>query len=417
MNHRALYVLALMLIFAIPIMPGYAAQNPYFAANSYWGFNSTILTAYPGAYNMPLTVQVRYIGPVTLYNVSLKLVPGFPITPARGQGNVTLFIPELTPGTTITMFGLFNVSPKANVMVYNESVSASYVMISPYGVVPVSQLVNYSLPVTGFYGVKLAGFSTYPTVIYSGERAGELKAVLVNYGNVQAQNLSVSVAFHGQLAPLYSGSNSAFIAYLPPGQPINLTFPFSINSNEAGTYSSTIVVSSPAGSWNMTVPIEVMPSANFTLSSESYATMNPGSSGTYVSVQVENSGNAEAKFVTATMLFNPVFTPYAPSSENPIIAAESINSTLGNMLPGQISNATYVVSVSSGLKPGVYYLPVLISWYQEPTMQQMHQIIEVPIRVSPAFSLFDGSNSTVLIIAAVVIVLLAVMVFLGRRRK
>jgi len=176
MNHRALYVLALMLIFAIPIMPGYAAQNPYFAANSYWGFNSTILTAYPGAYNMPLTVQVRYIGPVTLYNVSLKLVPGFPITPARGQGNVTLFIPELTPGTTITMFGLFNVSPKANVMVYNESVSASYVMISPYGVVPVSQLVNYSLPVTGFYGVKLAGFSTYPTVIYSGERAGELKA-------------------------------------------------------------------------------------------------------------------------------------------------------------------------------------------------------------------------------------------------
>jgi len=167
----------------------------------------------------------------------------------------------------------------------------------------------------------------------------------------------------------------------------------------------------------MTVPIEVMPSANFTLSSESYATMNPGSSGTYVSLQVENSGNAEAKFVTATMLFNPVFTPYAPSSENPIIAAESINSTLGNMLPGQISNATYVVSVSSGLKPGVYYLPVLISWYQEPTMQQMHQIIEVPIRVSPAFSLFDGSNSTVLIIAAVVIVLLAVMVFLGRRRK
>ncbi|MGC8557798.1 MAG: COG1361 S-layer family protein [Nitrososphaeria archaeon] len=416
MNHRFLYVLALMLIFAIPVMPGYAAQSQYFAASSYWGFNSTVLTAYPGAYNMPLTVQVRYIGPVTLYNVSLKVVPGFPITPARGQGNITLSIPEITPGTTLTLFGLFNVSPRASTMVYNESIKASYTVLGPQGIEPGSQLVNFSLPVTGFYGIKLAGFRTCPAVIYSGERAGELKAFLVNYGNVQVQNLSVSITYHGPLAPLYAGSSSAFIAYLPPGQPINLTFPFSLESSEAGNYSSTIFVSSTAGSWNITVPIEVLPSANFTLSSESYGAVNSGSSDAYVTIQIENSGSAEARFVTATMLFNPVFTPYAPSSENPIIAAESVNSTLGNMIPGQLSNATYVISVSSGLKPGTYYLPILISWYQEPTMQLMHQVIEVPIKISPAFSLFDGS-SLILTVAAIVIAVLAVMVVLGRRRK
>mgnify|MGYP001772920067 CR=1 FL=1 len=440
---RALLFLAVAsaLLAAGPLVAS-AAPQPYFSAYGFWGVNSTALLASPGSSDLPLTVVLVYEGPFQLYNVSATLEPGYPLIPARGQGNVSAFLPAMGPGDELRLTGFFNVSPSAQVGVYNESVRVSYVELvrlpstGEEVALRGSEDVNFSLPVLGSSEVRLAGFYTYPPVIYAGEEAGELRVVLVDYGDAAAEGVNVTVDFGAPLAPLYPGSNSAFVAYMPPGEPVNLTFPFSIgNASEEEFVRPLGYVSVPeplnatavlrihysAGSSEFEVPIEIAPSAHFVCAGVDHGPTSSGTSDTYVTVTLLNAGGAEAKYVTVTLLTGPVFSPYAPSSENPIIAAESINYSIGTVGPGAAANVTYLVDVAPGLRPGTYYLPLLVTWYQPPTMQQMHQVIEVPIQVTAPFSLPSIKNSyysTAILYgaAAAVVAVLAAMAVVGRRR-
>jgi len=77
--------------------------------------------------------------------------------------------------------------------------------------------------------------------------------------------------------------------------------------------------------------------------------------------------------------------------------------------------------VSSGIKPGTYYLPLLLTWYQPPTMQVMHQVVLVPLSVSSGLQLKlpsgSSSNLALYVIAAVVVIILIVMAVVGARRR
>ena len=424
-----------------------AVPQPYFTAFGSWGVNSTAIVASPGSSDVPLTVELVYEGPLQLYNVSATLEPSYPLVSVRGQGNVSEFVPVLEPGKELQLVGIFNVSKSAQVGVYNETIHVSYVELAQIPgtdtevALSGSEDVNFSVPILGHSDVRLAGFTTYPPVIYAGDMAGELEVVLVNYGNVAAEGVNVTIDFGAPLAPLYPRSNSAFIAYMPPGEPVNLTFPFSIGNAtenvlvyplgylavpEPVNSTAILNISYAAGSSEVDIPIEIAPSAHFVYTGIAHGSAASGASDSYVTVTLLNVGGAEAKYVTVTLLTGPVFSPYAPSSENPIIAAESINYSLGNVAPGSAANVTYLVDVASGLRPGTYYLPLLVTWYQPPTMQQMHQVIEVPISVVAPFSLTslsalheDPASSLLILYGAsiAVIVVLIAMVLVGRRRR
>ncbi len=444
---KAIQLLALMLalsgaFYYAPVAHAASQQSPLFYVSSYWGYNTTVITAYPGATALPLTIRATYAGPVTLYNVTMVVKPRFPIVPIKGEPNASLFLPELTPGTSVGLVGLYNVSGSASLGVYNETLSIVY-----YAEVEVPQVgptlvrgqeeVNFSVPITGYSGIKLVSYRTTPAVIYAGDTAGVLTVYLVNNGNAVASDLTVTATFSSPLSQLYPGSNSIYLAYLPPGRIINISFPFSIEnystsklvrlpggtyieSSAPASFNSTvkIAVSTSSGNYTFFVPVSVVPAAHFVVVQSYYPKLTAGGS-SYVTLQLSNIGGAESRFTTLTLLMGPVFTQYASSSENPLIAVESINQTVGDVEPGQSFNATFVISVASNIPPGTYYMPVLISWRQEPTMAPMYQIVKVPLVVSSSslIPFSDGISTTWLYIIAIIVIAVLVALVFARRKK
>ncbi|MGC8569068.1 MAG: COG1361 S-layer family protein [Nitrososphaeria archaeon] len=424
---RSSAALLLAVMFALggtAAAPAIAQPQPVFQVYAYWGSQQHPILAYPGASGLPLVLQIIYLGPTSIYGVNVTYSPGYPLQAVRGEGNISVLIPELQPGQQITLFGYFGVSPNATDGLYEQSVNVTYSLpaqVPGVGEVMLrgSEVVSFRVAVLGAPRVSLSGFITRPPAIYAGDTAGALTVFLTNSGNVTAQGLNVSAEFSWPLSPLRAGS-SYYIAYLPPGDVINLTFPFSV-SYQAGVpqpFNTTVLirVRCGAGTSSFAVPVEVMPAAYFNVSAVTPQSLSPGSSGVPITFTVTNVGSAEAKFASATMLFSTIFTPYAPSSENPLIAAESVNYTLGSVRPGVSENVTYVISVASGLRPGVYEIPFLITWYQPPTMQQMHQVVFVRVSIRPS-GLFDGSSGILYVTAAAVIAVLLAMAAIGLRRR
>ncbi len=391
-----------------------------------WGTQESPILAFPGASDLPLTLQIVYLGPLNIYDVNITYAPSFPLSSIPGQGNLSIFVPELQPGQDLTISGLFNVNNQSKNMDYNQNLTVSYkvlVQVPQLGQEFISerQNVSFKVPIIGSYSIKLVGFRTLPMALYSGMYAGGVTVFLTNDGNVPAKDVNITANFGSPLYPLSPSSNKAFLAYLPPGDVVNVTFPFAINyeSSQPSPVNATVTLSikTPIFSYNYSLPIEVKPAAYFKISSYDFAKMTPGSSDEYVNINLTNIGGSNAKFVTVTLIYNPIFEPYSPSSENPIIGAYSINETFYNIASGQTFTVSYIVNVASGIKPSTYYLPLLISWKQPPTMQTMYQIIDVPITVS-SYSFFDGLMGDILIIiAGIVIIILIIMAVYGLRRK
>ena len=428
-TNYALAIIAMLVAFLLPSSFALASSQqpaPQFYVVSYWGTQASPVLAYPGASGLPLTLSVVYLGPATLYNVNITYSPTYPLTSVSGQGNLSVLIPALSPGQSVSMFGFFNVNSSASTKAYEQTLKISYYVqteVPSVGEVflPFSENLTFKVYVLGNYSIRLAGYRTTPIKLYSGMTAGALTVYLTNNGNVYAKDVNVSISFGKGLAPLQGSSESYFASYIPAGSLVNFTFPFVVEYNSSVPYpfnsSAELIVKTPVRSYSYTIPISVAPAAYFELQQSYYPRLSPGSNDVPITVEVSNVGGSEAKFLTVTLLYNPIFSPYAPSSENPIIAAESINETFYLINPGQSFNVTYVINVASGIRPGTYTLPLLISWRQPPTMQQMYEIINVPVRVQQ-FTLFDGVYLySLYIIAAAVIAVLALMAIYGIRRK
>ncbi len=440
-----LIVIAVLLSAIMPTVPlvsrsqSLEAPGPTFIAASYWGVsaNQTLLAS-PGSFFMPLTVVLYYLGPVTLYNVSVRFNASYPLIPVKGQGTLQELLPAMQPGDSIRLVGLFNVSPSAQPGIYNESLNVSYTVVvrTPTGenlTLSLSQEVKFKVPIVGFQSVRLVTFSTTPLAVYSGMSAAGVSLYLENQGTSTATNVTLIVR---PVAGAYVlGSGIYNLGYLPPGKVVNITVPLGIvNETEVVHYGFghftvpkpheiTLAVSVYYGGHNYTyyIDVPVRPSAYFALINASHPQLRIGGSDEYVTVGLANVGLYNADFVTVTLLPNPILTPYIPSSENPLLAPYFTNITVGDISNGTAFNVTFVVSVSNGIRPGTYYLPLLITWYQPPTMQVMHQVVLVPVKVSPAFSISlpsgSGSNYMLYLVAIIVIVVIIVMAIVGARKR
>ncbi|MGC9210279.1 MAG: COG1361 S-layer family protein [Acidilobus sp.] len=419
---------------------GVGAVKPTFIAYSHWGVNTSYVLAYPGASYLPLTIELIYEGPLTLYDVNVSLNATYPISPVQGQQPLKVTLLELQPGQQVTLIGLFNVSPQAAPGVYNETLNVSYLveLPTPAGsqMVRGFSQVRFPVAIVGFAEVILNGYRTTPPLIYAGMQAAVLTVYLSNRGNSPAANVTASLSVTGPAYPLYPGSNVVHIAYIPPGYVINVSFPIGLENftelrqTPFGYYrvpqplNITAYLSIRGVGLNETYPltIYVAPSAYFVVVREEYPHITPGSSDFYLTVTLGNAGTAEGRFVTVTLLPNPVFTPYVSSSENPVVAMTLWNYSVGDVPSDGEANVTFVLSASSGIRPGTYYVPLLVSWLQPPTMQPMHEVVLVPVTVSPPFS-FTSLTSfvspgelTLYVVAAIVVIIVVVMAAIGRRR-
>ena len=435
-----------LILVGIPLVHVSKAETiplkPSFIAYSYWGTNGSQIIAYPGASFLPLTITITYLGPYTLYNVTINSTISYPLTLSKGDSTPSLYIPVLTPGTTLRLFGLFNISNTSHDGIYNETLNIKYTTFETIPqtnqTIPITQFTTtkYSVPILGYVDLKLAGFKTTPPVIYAGDTAAILTVYLVNQGNVIASNVSAYLYTPSQLSPLYLSSNKINIGYLPIGTPINISFPLEIQ-NITTTVSliepyKTMQIPAPFNTTailvvkgndineSFDIPIEVKPSAYFVTTQIYHNSLTPGESNTYLTISLINVGGVTSKFVTVTLLPNPIITPYVSSSINPLIGVETINYTVGDIPSDTAFNVTFVVSSSSGISPGTYYIPIAITWYQPPTMTPMHQIIEIPITISSSFSLNLSKASSIdvlYLVAIIVIIILIVMAIIGVRRR
>jgi len=448
-------MLILMTAFSIAVT-GFASANqgnfskikPRFIAESFWGTNTSPLVVYPGASYMPLTTELVYLGPANIYNVSIYFNSSYPLVLSKGQKQISLFLPEVSPGDRIRLFGYFNVSSSSHPGIYNETLTIVYYTMEAGKSIPImvrgNETINTSIPILGYSDIKLMAFRTNPPVLYAGMKVASITLYLINKGNSPAVNVSVELETNHLISPLYNSSNKIFIAYLPPGTPFNITVPVKLaNLTETKylSYNGVLMKFSPPKGYNTTlalrinytggyenipVSLQVYPTAHFAVVGVQHSRLFPGASKKYITITLANVGYANASFVTITLLPNPVFSPHTTSSENPLIAIERLNFTLGDVVSNGKANVTYVLDVSSGIKQGTYYLPLLVSWYQGPTMQEMHQIIEVPVKISPIFSLSSlglssssaGSPMFILtFIAVIVVIILVAMAAIGSRRK
>jgi hypothetical protein len=417
--------------------------KPSFVVYSYWGTNESQMLAYPGASFLPLTITITYLGPYTLYNVTINSTISYPLILSKGEGVPSIYIPVLNPGTSLKLFGLFNISSTSDNKIYNQSLNIKYTIFETIPqinkTIPITdyETTDYSVPILGYTNIKLVGFKTTPSVIYAGDTAAILTVYLINEGNVIASNVSAYIVTPSQLSPLYSGSNKINIGYLPPGTPINISFPLEIQNvtnpvellrpyktfQIPAPFNTTVILAIKGNNINeyFDIPIEVKPSSYFIASNIYHNTLTQGESNTYITISLINMGNVISKFVTVTLLPNPIITPYISSSINPLIGAETINYTVGDVPSAGTFNVTFVISSSSGISPGTYNIPIAITWYQPPTMTPMHQIIEIPIIISSSFSLTSigkpSPNTTLYIVAAVVVIILIVMAAVGLRRR
>ncbi len=438
-------LLAAGLLLAFPassgqVPPGGVTVRPVFLALSRWGLNATLLEAYPGASFMPLTITLLYEGPVTLYDVNVTFNATYPLSAVQGEPSPGLTALELQPGQEVTLVGLFNVSPEASPGVYNESLNVSYLveLQTPAGTTYLRGVsrVRFLVPVTGYSNMLVLGFKTTPPVIYAGMSAGELTVYVSNRGTAPAVNVTAYLNVTPPLYPLYPGSNVVHAAYVPPGYVVNFTFPLGVSnltetsSTNFGSYqvprplNATAYLTVVGNGFRDVYPVAVYiaPSAYFVYVNSYHPRLTPGSSNFYLTVTLGNAGSSNGEFVTVTLLPNPVFTPYISSSENPMLVMSLWNYSVGDVKSASEVNVTFVLSVSSAIRPGTYYVPLLVSWLQPPTMQPMHEVVLVPVNVSPATTFpsfltsLSGTELTLFVVAAIVVVIIVVMAAVGRRR-
>jgi len=413
---RAAALLLLAALAALPAPPG-----PHFAAVSLWGTPSSPIIPYPGMLEAPLTIQIVYGGPATLYDVNVTLEPSWPLEPAPGQGPLSALLPQLSPGQQVELTGYFAVAPNATPGIYRQSVLISYV--GPQG--PGSSNLTVGVPVIGRADLVASAYWTEPPVVYAGSRAVAVHAVIVNYGDAPAVNASVAlVAPEG--AAVLGQSNYTFGA-VPPGRELNLTFLLELPAPEGESplapgqpypeplnATPELVISYGGVRESVPVAVDELPAAHFAALQQGEASAAAGST-CQVSVELLNVGGAEAKFVTVSALPSDVLTVHVSTSTNPVEALYMFNESLGDVRPGGAGNVTFVVDVNPGAPAGTYYMGLLIAWLQPPTMQPMAQVVEVPVRVTAPFSILDGWAPEY--VAAAVIAVLVVLAAVGAMRR
>lgn len=398
------------------------ASQPSFEATAVWGSPQSPLLAAPGSTSLPLYVVVTNLGPVQAYDVVAMFESSYPLTPVKGVGGeLSVRLPVLPAGSSASIVGYYNVSPNATPGVYYETLVVGYSL----GNQNYTETLRVGVPILGQPNIQLAGFSYSPIRIYPGYPFAELSVVLVNTGTATASSVSLNLTTRYPVYPAYNGSGQVAVGYLPVGEPATFSFALGIyNTSRPINTTLTLTVSYNGGrAQSFQIPFTEWPKAVLQVVAVSTPTVRIGDGADYVTVTVKNVGGAPAQYLTFTLLPSNVFRPSVPSSENPLLALSAVNETVGTLMPGQSANITYVIQVSSNIRPGTYTLGLLATWRQQGATQVFAQQITVPLSVHRtllgdlAHSLLGSPDPLLLFETLLIVVLVVLLVAVAAARR
>lgn len=404
-----------------------AILGPYpgpqtFEASATWGSVESPLVASPDTTNMPLVLNIMNVGPKTVFNFSATFHPTYPIIPVHGESvNISSETPVLPVGSSLVLAGYYNIGASATSGLYNQSITITY----SNGTQSFSQPLSVNIPILGSPNLQLSSFNYLPSVLYPGYPSAELQIYLINTGTAPALDVNVSVSTSPPVYPLYAGSASKFVGFVPVGQPVPVVFQLGItNSSIAMNTTLTLKITyNGERSTSFAIPFQENPKATLEVTAVSSPTINVGDSADYITLTIKNIGGAAAEGTSLTLIPSNVFQPSIPSSSSPLLATTYLNASAGTILPGQSTQVTYVVTVNPNIAPGTYQLTLVGEWLQSGASLPFKQQLTIPLPVHQSFVQLFGSELTnpitiVIIVLLVVLIIVSVLLAIrGRRRK
>ncbi|AWR96594.2 hypothetical protein DFR86_02865 [Acidianus sulfidivorans JP7] len=319
----------------------------------------------PGETEVPITFTIINLGQ-TLYNVNISPVNTYPLSIYSYYNSTDIInIPELATGSEVNVTFIYNVLPSAKDGVYKIPLQIN----SSEG----SEKEYFTVPVLGY--VKISGEAVWgsessPLVVSPGEDNVPLTLILINDGNVMANNVSITFA---NKYPLKFEQNSTFVGYLPVGEPVEVPVYASIDSNATpGVYNVLIRVHYFNNSLqNVTIPVSINGYENFSISAiwgstSEPITASPGSIQLPLTFIVKNLGDVTVTNVSLTIV-----------KEYPISTSQN-NIYIGIIPAGEENLGSITANVYPNATPGVYYIPVIIHYFDTKSLEYVPIVISSP---------------------------------------
>ncbi len=374
-----------------------------FSISAIWGTQSSPITASPGSDNLPLTFIIKNLGNVLGSNVSIFLKQAYPLKVSQKYVSIGIIPAGEYNLATITASVYSNATPG----IYYIPIILHYFESNITQYVP----VLISAP-------KLAiNILTLPPQIFPGFYDVRVTAILLNYGEGIAENSTISLSSPFTIV----SSNNISLGAIQPGVPENVTFLINVpNSTSSGSYTLKFYIRYDGGSLVKYYNLTVYPKANIVIVSTYYPKLNPGSSKVHITLTFKNIGNVEAKNVIVRLGTSNVIYPYV-SSSNPLAALTASEVFVGNLKPGQETNVTYIVDISSGATPGKYPLAFALIWNQTGSIIPLYETDQANITISPTL-LSQISNENVvsipvLYLILIIIILIAIIAIISVRAR
>ena len=294
-------------------------------------------------------LEVVNSGGAIARNVTIKILGSNTLIPT---GESTFSMGSVSPGVPMQLSGSMQARRRASAGAHDIHAEVSY--SSSVG----NYSYNISIPIsiyTGTPALAITAAGSIPSVLYSGSNA-TIELSVQNVGDGIAKNLSIGLKGGSGLS-VSSSANRIFIGSLPAGQSVPETVFVSSNSSYIGNATLHATVSYFNSDYsNMTssvIPINlsIAPSAVFNITSVSDSLL-PGAAYGRIAFTLKNMGNEPAQGITASLQSIYPLSPIAGTAY------------ISSLSPGESTNVTFYVSVSSTGEPGQYPVTVYEQWKQ-----------------------------------------------------
>jgi hypothetical protein len=340
-NNRVIQNLTLKIL-----INGYVNFNLY----GIFGTPQNPIIAAPGETNVPMTIIIQNIGNSIVSNVTIYF-PNSSYPLVFREHSIT--VGYISPSIPLQITTLVDISNNVSdgiysipllVKYFNNSYKISYLRVSIIGYVEL----------TG-YGV--FGTVSNPILPAPGSSNIPFTIILENVGNVILSN--ATIVFPNSSYPIKFLEREKAIGYLPISQPISITTYVNIYPNVSiGVYQVPIkIIYFKNKEMNFVITLSINSYLSFDIkgvwgSTSSPITVSAGAKDIPLTIVVRNIGTASVDNVTLYL-----------NSNYPIQFLQNIVK-IGFIPAGSINYATIYGNVMNNVSPGVYQIPVILSYSQ-----------------------------------------------------
>ena len=253
-----------------------------------------------------------------------------------------------------------------------------------------------------------------PNISYPGDVGIKVDVDILNYGIVNANDVSTRLELPQSFSPAYGNSDVVFLGNIESSETKTATFFVNVERDtNAGTYPFSVNVEHAKGSDKIDFNFIVTQKAVFQVVDIDYSQLYPGAANAPFKITIRNTGTAAAETVT-TKLLGGNLIPGVKSNE---ITAVGNVENIGTVLANQSFTTTFLVNLDPTSPPGDKTITVEINWMQGDSDTFVQTVI-VPysLLAGPPYLLYYGGVPWTYI-NIIVVLAIALYVFVIKRRE